>query len=290
MELGLGLGLGQRDEAIPKAQPFLPLPLALVPAAAATVTAPVTTPKTEQVPEAKPSAAEIKAPVVETKTVVPVQKPETKTPVVEKTKPVAPVQKSETKPAASTININGRELTLPLHEQIQAKALDDKILAEYATSTRAEQRKLEKLTGTTREQYLEKMKQLSGPSDQGLHPARQRNLGTVLETGQPAKISGADGFRGTLTGPSSGYKPDLTMHGTEQLTIKPASDTKTSTDSVGTNQIMAQQLSKMDQLVQAFNNTNAQDMMVMQLTKLDELVRVMQNQVNVSTKILQQSR
>jgi hypothetical protein len=233
---------------------------------------------------------ETKTPVVETKPAVPVQKTETKTPVVEKTKPVAPVQKSETKPAASTININGRELTLPLAVQMEAKALDDKILAEYATSTRSEQRKLEKLTGTTREQYLEKMKQLSAPSDQGLHPSRQRNLGTVLETGQPAKISGADGFRGTLTGPSSGYKPDLTMHGTEQLTIKPASDTKTSTDSVGTNQIMAQQLSKMDQLVQAFNNTNAQDMMVMQLTKLDELVRVMQNQVNVSTKILQQSR
>jgi hypothetical protein len=80
------------------------------------------------------------------------------------------------------------------------------------------------------------------------------------------------------------------MHGTEQLTIKPTANTETSPGSIGANQIMTQQLSKMDQLVQAFNNTNTQDMMSMQLDRLDELVRVMQNQVSVSTKILQQSR
>ena len=114
--------------------------------------------------------------------------------------------------------------------------------------------------------------------------------GEIVGTGDPAKISGANGFRGMLTGPTSGYKPDLTMHGTEQLTIKPTSNTETSPGSIGTNQIMTQQLSKMDQLVQAFNNTNTQDMMSMQLDRLDELVRVMQNQVSVSTKILQQSR
>lgn len=114
--------------------------------------------------------------------------------------------------------------------------------------------------------------------------------GEIVGTGDPAKISGADGFRGMLTGPSSGYKPDLTMHGTEQLTIKPTTGAETRPGSIGTDQIMAQQLSKMDQLVQAFNNTSTQDMMAMQLSRLDDLVRVMQNQVNVSTKILQQSR
>jgi hypothetical protein len=114
--------------------------------------------------------------------------------------------------------------------------------------------------------------------------------GEIVGTGDPAKISGADGFRGMLTGPSSGYKPDLTMHGTEQLTIKPTTSADTNPGSIATDQIMAQQLSKMDQLVQAFNNTGTQDMMAMQLSRLDDLVRVMQNQVNVSTKILQQSR
>jgi hypothetical protein len=34
------------------------------------------------------------------------------------------------------------------------------------------------------------------------------------------KISGRDGWEGTLEGPQSGYKPDVTMHGEEQLTIK----------------------------------------------------------------------
>jgi hypothetical protein len=80
------------------------------------------------------------------------------------------------------------------------------------------------------------------------------------------------------------------MHGTENLKITPIDrPDQTAIPGMDTT-IMSQQLSKMDQLVQAFNNTGTQDMMAMQLTKLDELVRVMQNQVNVSTKILQQSR
>jgi flagellum-specific peptidoglycan hydrolase FlgJ len=103
-------------------------------------------------------------------------------------------------------------------------------------------------------------------------------------------IEGATGFNGMLTGPTSGYKPDITMHGTENLKITPIDrPDQTAIPGMDTT-IMSQQLSKMDQLVQAFNNTSTQDMMAMQLNKLDELVRVMQNQVNVSTKILQQSR
>lgn len=35
-------------------------------------------------------------------------------------------------------------------------------------------------------------------------------------------ISGAFGFRGTLSGPMSGYQPNITMHGTEELSITPA--------------------------------------------------------------------
>jgi predicted chitinase len=105
-----------------------------------------------------------------------------------------------------------------------------------------------------------------------------------------ATMSMAKGFDGILSGPASGYKPNITMHGTEQLKVTPIGKAdQPSMPSIYTT-IMSQQLSKMDQLVQAFNNTSTQDMMAMQLNKLDELVRVMQNQVNVSTKILQQSR
>jgi hypothetical protein len=94
-----------------------------------------------------------------------------------------------------------------------------------------------------------------------------------------------------LSGPTSGYKPDITMHGTENLKITPTGPGKLDAfDGPDAGALMSKQLDKMDQLVQAFNNTSTQDMMIMQLTKLDELVRVMQNQVNVSTKILQQSR
>ena len=107
----------------------------------------------------------------------------------------------------------------------------------------------------------------------------------------PDKISAEYGFNGMLSGPASGYKPDITMHGTENLKITPTGPGKL--DALGgpdATVLISKQLDKMDQLVQAFNNTSTQDMMIMQLTKLDELVRVMQNQVNVSTKILQQSR
>jgi hypothetical protein len=54
--------------------------------------------------------------------------------------------------------------------------------------------------------------------------------------------------------------------------------------------MMKKQLEKLDQVVQGINQAGTQNIMAMQLDRLDDLVRVMQNQVNVSTKILQQSR
>jgi hypothetical protein len=77
-----------------------------------------------------------------------------------------------------------------------------------------------------------------------------------------AEISAANGA--ILSGPTSGYRPNLTMHGTEAI--------------VPLNSQTAQS---------AFGNSDSTDIMSRQLDKLDELVRVMQNQVNVSTKILQ---
>jgi hypothetical protein len=77
-----------------------------------------------------------------------------------------------------------------------------------------------------------------------------------------AEISAANGA--ILSGPTSGYKPNLTMHGTEA--IVPLNSPATQS---------------------AFGNSDQTNLMSAQLDKLDELVRVMQNQVSVSTKILQ---
>jgi hypothetical protein len=78
-----------------------------------------------------------------------------------------------------------------------------------------------------------------------------------------AEVSAANGA--ILSGPMSGYKPNLTMHGTEA--IVPLNNAATqSAFGGGDSGIMSQQLDK-----------------------LDELVRIMQSQVSVSTKILQAS-
>ncbi len=77
-----------------------------------------------------------------------------------------------------------------------------------------------------------------------------------------AEISAANGA--ILSGPASGYRPNLTMHGTEAI--------------VPLNSPAAQS---------AFGGADQTNLMSQQLDKLDELVRVMQNQVSVSTKILQ---
>jgi D-alanyl-D-alanine dipeptidase len=76
------------------------------------------------------------------------------------------------------------------------------------------------------------------------------------------EVSAANGA--ILSGPASGYKPNLTMHGTEAI--------------VPLNSPAAQS---------AFGSSDQTSIMSAQLDKLDELVRVMQNQVSVSTKILQ---
>jgi hypothetical protein len=76
------------------------------------------------------------------------------------------------------------------------------------------------------------------------------------------EVSAANGA--ILSGPMSGYRPNLTMHGTEAI--------------VPLNSSAAQS---------AFGGSDQTSLMSAQLDKLDELVRVMQNQVSVSTKILQ---
>ena len=102
-------------------------------------------------------------------------------------------------------------------------------------------------------------------------------------------ITGASGFQGILSGPASGYKPNITMHGTEELKITPNNQLD-QPGATPVNSMMTQQTTKLDQIVQALQGNNNQEMMGAQIDKLDRLIQIMQNQVNISTKILQASR
>jgi hypothetical protein len=93
--------------------------------------------------------------------------------------------------------------------------------------------------------------------DEYANPSRSATGGHIH-----AEISAANGA--ILSGPMSGYRPNLTMHGTEAI--------------VPLNSSVAQS---------AFGGSDSASIMGQQLDKLDELVRIMQNQVSVSTKILQ---
>lgn len=94
--------------------------------------------------------------------------------------------------------------------------------------------------------------------DEYANPSSQATAGHIH-----AEISARNGFSGILSGPSSGYRPNLLMHGTEELSIKPATGsgaTGASTDS---------------------------NIMSAQLARLDELVSVMKTQTSLTSKILQ---
>ena len=75
--------------------------------------------------------------------------------------------------------------------------------------------------------------------------------------------SGAFGFQGTISGPMSGYRPNLLMHGTENLSIQPASSLASSSTATG-------------------GSGNISDL----LARVDELIYVSKNQLSVNEKIL----
>lgn len=81
--------------------------------------------------------------------------------------------------------------------------------------------------------------------------------------GKGKGIDGAFGFRGTLSGPMSGYSPNIRMHGTEEISIRPAS----------TNTI------------EDFGN-NSSELFGKMIEKMDELVTLSRNQLGVNEKML----
>lgn len=64
-----------------------------------------------------------------------------------------------------------------------------------------------------------------------------------------AEISAMNGFSGVLSGPNSGYRPNLEMHGTEAITIQPMGSSSGSSTTGGGSDVMGAQLAKLDQLV-----------------------------------------
>lgn len=79
----------------------------------------------------------------------------------------------------------------------------------------------------------------------------------------PRNISGAFGWQGTVSGPMSGYKPNITMHGTEKLDIRPATAANDFDPSKSGNE-------SLDKLVE----------------RIDDLIQISRNQLGVNEKIL----
>jgi hypothetical protein len=112
---------------------------------------------------------------------------------------------------------------------------------------------------------LAMVKSMPGVSFAQYEEKGQRNSNGSIATGTHihAEVSAANGA--ILSGPTSGYQPNLTMHGTEAI--------------VPLNSPAAQSMG-----MGGGENTS---LMAAQLEKLEEMVSVMKNQLSVSTKIMQ---
>jgi hypothetical protein len=81
----------------------------------------------------------------------------------------------------------------------------------------------------------------------------------------PIHIQGQGGFRGMLSGPMSGYKPNITMHGNEELSIRP------NAASVGSG---------------ASGAGASEGAMLKLIERVDDLIYLSRNQLGVNEKIL----
>jgi hypothetical protein len=114
---------------------------------------------------------------------------------------------------------------------------------------------------------LSTIKGMTGVSFAQFEEGGQRNANGTIASGAHihAEVSAANGFNGMISGPSSGYRPNLTMHGTEQISIQPNPNTGSASPNSDSGIMQAQ------------------------LAKLEELVTVMKSQLSVSNKLLSYS-
>jgi len=129
------------------------------------------------------------------------------------------------------------------------------------------------------------------------HVIDEYNHGDARTTGGHfhAQVSAAMGFKGTLSGPSTGYRPNIVMHGDERLTITPrnqATATARSPFNVDTETLMKTRLEKIARVVELFREKQNQKQTapLQKLEQFTTLVNNMRNQIDVSRKILQAVR
>jgi hypothetical protein len=113
---------------------------------------------------------------------------------------------------------------------------------------------------------LSTIKGMAGVSFAQFEEGGQRNANGTVSSGAHihAEVSAANGA--ILSGPKSGYRPNLTMHGTEA--VVPLPDGRS---------------------IPVSGNNESTSIMAAQLDKLDELVSVMKSQLSVSNKLLSYS-
>ena len=113
---------------------------------------------------------------------------------------------------------------------------------------------------------LSTIKGMTGVSFAQFEPGGKKNANGSISSGAHihAEVSAASGA--ILSGPTSGYRPNLTMHGTEA--VVPLPDGRS---------------------IPVSGGGESTSLMAAQLDKLDELVSVMKSQLSVSNKLLQYS-
>jgi hypothetical protein len=198
------------------------------------------------------------------------------------------------------------ERLIKLAKQIQSQvkgfqvitSINDRFHAErYATSQHAFGRAVDFTLDhkPSDEEGQAIIKQIKGMG--ASHVIDEYNHGDARTTGGHfhAQVSAAMGWKGTLSGPSTGYRPNIVMHGDERLTITPKDQPTATTGSpfdADTAALMKTRLDKINRVVELFQakQKRNQTLPMQKLEQFSTLVKNMQNQVDVSTMILQAVR
>jgi len=105
---------------------------------------------------------------------------------------------------------------------------------------------------TKYQSVLGQIKSLPGVSFAQFEPKGFVNPSGSISSGDHihTEVSARNGFEGRISGPAGGYKPNLTMHGTETLKIEPAKAGQTSTEQIDKQiDVMNAQLTRFDQMI-----------------------------------------